>query len=313
VQNESKLLIISVLVFFLFLNPNMAASSNASQSSNSINQPKNSSLVYTLDGPVSQNDIIKICNLQLPFLFLCDFLQSNDYSGSSLIVGEQGPTGPQGPQGEPGPQGPQGPQGEPGLTGPRGQDGPVGMRGPVGQVGPQGPTGEVGPPGPKGEKGDHGERGARGPTTIGAPGDPGPQGPRGPQGREGATGPIGPQGPAGIPGSIGPQGPQGEVGPQGPQGEKASEKVLKTIVVTNSISVSPTQPAGFYEVNVLCPSNTTVLSGGYHTMLTHYAHTLPVMKDWSYQNGWQVQFYKALNYGGTVTVQAICGSLQLLQ
>lgn len=102
-QNESKLLIILVIVFILFLNPNMADSSYASQFGNSINQTKNNSLVYTPDIPILQNDIIKICNLQISFLFLCDFLQAIDNSGSSPILLEQGPIGPQGPQGELGP------------------------------------------------------------------------------------------------------------------------------------------------------------------------------------------------------------------
>jgi hypothetical protein len=314
VQCESKLLIIPFLIFILFLNPHVVMGTSVSASSVSTNQTQDNTLVNTLDAYNSLNDIENICNLQFSGFFLCDILHSTDNSTNSLIIGEQGPIGPQGPQGEPGLQGPQGPQGEPGIQGPAGERGPIGVRGLQGEPGIQGPIGEPGLPGPKGEKGDRGERGPRGAMSIGEPGMPGvpgPQGTRGQHGPQGATGPVGPQGPAGIAGPIGPQGPQGTIGPPGPQGEKGLEKIFKTQIVTNQISVSTTQPAGFYEVNVACPPNTNVLGGGYYTALTHPAHPLPVSKDWSYQNGWQVQFYKALNYGGTVTVQAICGSLQL--
>ena len=110
----------------------------------------------------------------------------------------RGPTGPQGPMGNPGPAGPQGPAGS---IGPAGARGPIGPQGPVGETGPagpQGPAGEVGPVGPQGPVGE--------------------TGPVGPQGPAGETGPVGPQGPAGETGPAGPQGPVGETGPAGPQG-----------------------------------------------------------------------------------------------
>ena len=67
----------------------------------------------------------------------------SDYSWS-LIKGETGATGPQGPQGiqgetgATGPQGPQGIQGETGATGPQGLQGIQGETGPQGSTGPQG-------------------------------------------------------------------------------------------------------------------------------------------------------------------------------
>ena len=95
------------------------------------------------------------------------------------IVGPQGATGDQGPQGE---------QGIPGSTGPQGE---------------QGIPGEKGEQGIPGEKGDQGEQGIQG--------DPGAQGP---QGEQGDPGPAGEQG---IQGNEGPQGPQGDPGPAGGQ------------------------------------------------------------------------------------------------
>ena len=109
------------------------------------------------------------------------------------VVGPQGETGPQGPQGIQGETGPQGPQGIPGETG------------------PQGPQGETGPQGPQGIQG---ETGPQGPQGI--------QGETGPQGIQGETGPQGPQGIQGETGPQGPQGIQGETGPQGPQGPEGS-------------------------------------------------------------------------------------------
>lgn len=79
------------------------------------------------------------------------------YLAENLIIGQEGPPGP---QGEVGPQGPQGPIGE---TGPQG---PVG---PMGPTGPQGPAGSVGPAGPQGQKGDPGLNGLIS-NTSGIPG-----------------------------------------------------------------------------------------------------------------------------------------------
>lgn len=60
----------------------------------------------------------------------------------TIVVNQQGGSGPPGPQG---PQGEQGPQGVPGLQGPQGIQGIPGEPGPPG---PQGETGPAGPPGP---------------------------------------------------------------------------------------------------------------------------------------------------------------------
>lgn len=77
-------------------------------------------------------------------------------SGPLGNQGETGPIGPQGIQGiqgEVGPQGPQGIQGEVGPIGPTGPQGIQGATGPIGLTGPQGIQGEVGPEGPQGEPG----------------------------------------------------------------------------------------------------------------------------------------------------------------
>ena len=58
--------------------------------------------------------------------------------------GNTGPAGPQGPKGETGAQGPQGPTGE---TGPQGEPGEQGPAGPQGEPGPEGPAGPKGDPG----------------------------------------------------------------------------------------------------------------------------------------------------------------------
>ena len=65
--------------------------------------------------------------------------------------------------------------------------------------GDKGDTGATGPQGPQGEKGDTGLQGPKG--------DTGEQGPQGPQGPKGDKGPQGPQGIMGPPGIQGPPGP----------------------------------------------------------------------------------------------------------
>ena len=97
-----------------------------------------------------------------------------------------------------GPQGPCGPQGKRGLTGLKGEEGPAGKRGPIGAIGPDGPKGGIGPqgmkgdPGPKGEKGDPGSEGPQGDIgPQGTKGDPGPKGEKGDPGPKGARGPSG--------------------------------------------------------------------------------------------------------------------------
>jgi hypothetical protein len=75
-----------------------------------------------------------------------------------IELGEIGPRGPQGVQGEVGPQGIQGP------TGPQGIQGPTGPIGPTGAIGPTGPQGIQGPQGPTGAQGITGEIGPTGPA-----------------------------------------------------------------------------------------------------------------------------------------------------
>jgi hypothetical protein len=94
-----------------------------------------------------------------------------------------------------------------GATGPQGPQGIAGNDGATGPMGPQGPAGNDGAVGPQGPQGIAGNDGATG-----------PQGPQGIAGNDGATGPMGPQGPAGNDGATGPQGPIGLTGPQGPTG-----------------------------------------------------------------------------------------------
>jgi hypothetical protein len=93
-------------------------------------------------------------------------------SGSSVfwssVVGETGPTGPQGNIG------PTGPQGANGATGAQGDTGAAGTNGANGDTGPQGPIGDTGPQGIAG--------------LNGATGDTGPQGIQGPTGPAGGGG-----------------------------------------------------------------------------------------------------------------------------
>ena len=70
----------------------------------------------------------------------------------------------------------------------------------------KGDKGDTGSQGPKGEKGDTGLQGPKGDT-----GEQGPQGQQGPQGPKGDKGPQGPQGPQGIMGPPGIQGPPGPI------------------------------------------------------------------------------------------------------
>lgn len=80
-----------------------------------------------------------------------------------LVIGPQGPEGPQGEVGPQGPKGEQGIQGPKGDTGPQGATGPEGPQGVKGDTGPQGPQGEQGP---QGIQGPQGERGAQGPMPT---------------------------------------------------------------------------------------------------------------------------------------------------
>jgi len=117
------------------------------------------------------------------------------------VIGEQGLTGPIGPQGEKGDVGETGIQGEqgiPGEVGPKGDRGVDGLQGPVGPQGESGEKGEQGIVGPKGDKGDTGLTG-----------------PKGDRGETGLPGPAGLQGPKGDKGDPGEQGPQGDPGMDG--------------------------------------------------------------------------------------------------
>ncbi len=94
----------------------------------------------------------------------------------------------------------------------------------------KGDKGDTGSQGPQGEKGDTGAQGPKGETNKTTAtesttktdytwslfkGDKGDTGSQGPQGEKGDTGA---QGPKGDTGEQGPQGPKGDKGPQGPQG-----------------------------------------------------------------------------------------------
>ncbi|HYP55488.1 MAG TPA: hypothetical protein VEQ41_04205, partial [Solirubrobacterales bacterium] len=121
-----------------------------------------------------------------------------------------------GDQGVTGPQGPQGVTGEQGVTGP---EGPTGPQGPVGVTGPEGPTGDQGVTGPDG-----------------------PTGPQGPQGPQGVTGPEGPTGPTGSAGSAGATGATGATGTTGSPG--ASRMLLAGFTTANAPSASSTSYLG---------------------------------------------------------------------
>lgn len=69
--------------------------------------------------------------------------QSVGSDNDTVVINQQGGSGPPGPQG---PQGEQGPQGIPGLQGPQGIQGIPGPPGPQGEPGPPGPPGPLGGP-----------------------------------------------------------------------------------------------------------------------------------------------------------------------
>ena len=146
------------------------------------------------------------------------------YGGTAYLVcnGDQGATGPTGPQGATGDQG---------ATGPTGPQGATGDQGATGPTGPQGATGDQGATGPQGTTGDQGPTGAQGAT--------GSQGIQGPQGNPGAQGAAGSNGHDGSNGAQGPAGPQGAQGPAGATGKvkvtckiKNAKKVKCTVKVT---------------------------------------------------------------------------------
>jgi hypothetical protein len=178
---------------------------------------------YTLEG-ISMR-AIKLLGVLLPLALLL-----------SACSGEQGSTGPSGPQGVAGPQGSAGAQG------------PVGPPGATGSAGPQGEAGAQGPSGPQGVKGERGDMGPPGP-----PGQIGEAGPSGPPGPKGETGNVGPPGPKGEAGAAGPVGPAGSAGPAGAVNLRAFDAGGDTFACeTNEIIVS-----------ALCKDGgTPVLQGG---------------------------------------------------
>ena len=173
----------------------------------------------------------------------------------ALTIGEVGPSGPQGVQGEPGPQGEQGPQGklgepgeqgEQGKLGPQGDAGLPGSQGKIGPVGNPGPQGKLGTEGPQGKQGEPGEQGAQG--KLGPQGKPGEQGPQGKIGSEGNRGPQGKLGPAGAQGKQGEPGEvgaQGKIGPAGERGQGYSgESPILVDNVLDTVGLNPATNSG---------------------------------------------------------------------
>uniref|UniRef100_A0A667Z7C1 C1q domain-containing protein n=1 Tax=Myripristis murdjan TaxID=586833 RepID=A0A667Z7C1_9TELE len=97
----------------------------------------------------------------------------------SLLDGEKGDRGVEGPSGG---------LGLPGVKGDMGAKGFMGDKGDRGRIGVPGTKGEKGDLGPKGDKGDMGD--------VGMKGNEGIQGEKGSQGEKGMSGPIGPCTPA---------------------------------------------------------------------------------------------------------------------
>lgn len=130
----------------------------------------------------------------------------------SLLKGDPGERGEQGPQGE---KGDQGEQGEQGFQGEKGDRGEQGEQGPQGEKGEQGPQGEKGFPGDRGEQGPQGEKGEKG--DRGYDGLPGLQGEQGERGFPGGSG------------TKGDPGEKGEQGPAGPPGQDADQSAIVSI------------------------------------------------------------------------------------
>ena len=179
-------------------------------------------------------------------------------TGATGLTGPTGPSGATGLTGATGPTGPSGPSGVTGLTGSTGPTGPTGPSGPTGPTGPSGATGLTGPTGPSGATGLTGATGATGPIgpsgvtgLIGSTGPTGPTGPSGPTGPTGPSGATGPAGPSGATGSTGPTGPTGATGPTGPTGATGSEGTpgtAETIVIRNTTTTEPENPAAVIDV-----------------------------------------------------------------
>jgi hypothetical protein len=169
----------------------------------------------------------------------------------AVTVGNTGPEGLPGPQGEIGPPGPQGARGDTGAQGPQGLQGEVG---PQGATGTTGATGATGPQGPQGLQGLTGATGPQGPQGLtGATGATGPQGPQGLTGATGATGATGPQGLQGLTGATGATGPQGLQGPPGTFSATTCSYATGSFIVGNrSLSTSSvTCSSGRFAVSII--------------------------------------------------------------
>jgi hypothetical protein len=170
------------------------------------------------------------------------------------------------------------------------QQGPQGLQGPKGDTGAQGPKGDTGAQGLKGDTGPQGLQGVKGET-----------GPQGLQGLKGDTGPPGPQGPQGL------QGAKGDTGATGPQGPPGPGTNLSVIEVAKDVSVGPLSSQW---LDVQCPSDRTVISGGFRTFNVtvdaslHSGGTWGLFTPSGQGNGWLVHTSSVI--GGNVTVTANC-------
>ncbi len=128
-------------------------------------------------------------------------------------------------------------------------------------------------------------------------GPAGPTGPVGPKGEPGTPGgPAGPQGPAGKDGATGP------AGPQGPRG--IGHVTTYTNVSANNTSAGKTATAH-------CPSNMTVVGGGYSTNILSDDLVLRTLHPLS-TRGYTVDVYEGpgfqSNIAWAVTAYAICAT-----
>jgi hypothetical protein len=104
-------------------------------------------MVLLLVGVSSYADALVLCANPSGSVVALDQCKPGMTQIDPVVLGLQGPTGPQGPAGPTGPPGPAGPTGAQGPAGPTGAQGPAG---PTGAQGPAGPTGAQGPAGPAG-------------------------------------------------------------------------------------------------------------------------------------------------------------------
>jgi hypothetical protein len=125
-------------------------------------------------------------------------------------------------------------------------------------------------------------------------------------GPAGPTGPVGPKGEPGTPGGpAGPQGPAGATGPAGPQGPKGIGDV-KTYTNASANNTSPGKTA-----TATCPSNRTVVGGGYSTNILSTELVLRSLHPLS-TRGYTVDVYEGpgfqSNIAWSVTAYAICAT-----